>query len=401
MGETISNGDREVTLLDYLIVILKRKRLILSGAVFLTLLALLACLVMTPSYEVVTRLMPPQDNSSGAAAQIMAQAGMALGVSSSLLGAESASDLYAGLLQTEAILDPVINRFGLVPYYDCGTLEKTREKILDDVLKVETDSKSGIISLTVYHANAEKGAQIANSFIEELRNLLTRIAVTDAGKRRIFLETQLKQAYENLKNSEDAFQTFQEATGAIKMDDQAAATLQQIVSLRALVLSKESQLNVMKTYATGNNPDFKRALSELRTLKEELERLEESTGQKQAGGDIVIPTSQIPTLGKEYIRQLRDFKLNELMWEMIVKQYEAARLDEARESLTVQVICEAKPPSVPARPKTGLIAAIAGATGLFLFTFLAFLIEFVERTSEGNADDKARIREVKRLFWRF
>jgi tyrosine-protein kinase Etk/Wzc len=401
MEEKTSSGEKEIRLLDYLIVVLKRKRLILAGAAGSTLLAFIVCLLLTPTYEGIARLMPPTDSSSAVTSQILAQAGMALGVSSSLFGGDtSGSDLFVGLLQTEAVLDPVIEKFNLMKFYDQPTLEETRKKMLDDVVKVESDAKSRIVSITIGHKDPEQAALICNAFVDELKKLLTRVAITDAGKRRLFFEDQLKTAHENLKNAEESLQGFQESTGAIKMDDQASAILQQIVSLRGLVLSKESQLNVMKTYATANNPDLKRAVSELRTLKEELKRLEQSTEQ-QSVGDVMIPTAQIPNLGKEYVRRVRDFKLNELLWEMVIKQYESAKMDEARESLLVQVITPAIKGTKPARPKTTLIVIIVAASSLFVFIFVAFMIEFLQRLSSEGSEDSRRLKEIKGLLKKF
>lgn len=389
---------QEVNLFEYFLILAKRKRLIAAGAFGFAVLALVVCLVMSPIFEATTRLMPPQESGGSAAGQLLAQLGGAAGIVLGGGGSSSTGELFAGLLQTDPVVDAIIDRFDLVKLFDVSTRDEARMAVLLNVLRVEVDPKNGILSVTAADTDPRKAADMANAFVEELKKLLGRIAVTESSKKRVFFETQLKQAHEALSKAEEAIQGFQESTGAIKIDDQAAALLQQYISLRAAVVSKEVQLQVMKTYATANNPDLKRAEQELRALKEQLSRLEESGGGQDP--NLIIPTDQIPTLGKEFIRKMRDFKYQEMLYELLVKQYEAARLEEARDAIIVQVINQAVPPERKARPKTRLVVLIAGATGFFLFILAALFLEFFERAS-ADPENRNRMTEIRKYLRRF
>lgn len=394
--QVATNKKNEINLLDFFVLLLKRKRFILGGGLGMAVLAFVVCTVMSPMYFAMSQLMPPQQSSASAAAQILGQlgglAGMVLGGGS---GAVSVSDMYVQILQSPAVLDPVIDRFDLKKLYGYDTYVDTRKYLVDNILTAESDLKSGIILVGVYDVDPRRAADMANSFVANLKDLLENLATSEAGKRRVFFEGQLKKAHENLREAEAALQGFAEATGAIKIDDQASAVLQGITSLRAQVAAKEVQLKVMRTYATPNNPDLKMVEQELNGLMEQLRKLEEK--QETASADAIIPTGQIPTVGTEYIRRMRDFKYKEMLYELLVKQYEAARLDEARESAVVQAIYPAKPPDKKAKPMMILMVALSGGLGIFLFTFSAVVIESLHKAFRKPEND-GRFREMRRFL---
>jgi len=195
-----------------------------------------------------------------------------------------------------------------------------------------------------------------------------------------------------LVKAEEEMQGFQEKTGALQVDAQTKAVIEGIAMLRAQIAAKEVQLKVMRTYATAQNPDFQRAEDELNGLKAELGKLEAKGG---SGHDTIIPTGRMPEVGTEYVRKLRDLKFYEDLYELLTKQYEAAKLDEARDAAVIQVIDKAIPPEKIAKPKRILMILIATFTGFFLSIFVAFLAEYKERASK-DPENRERFETLKR-----
>ena len=336
--------------------------------------------------------MPPAQSSQGAAAQLLGQLGTA---ASMVLGGSTlpttSGDLYVGLMQSDAILDQIIKKYELVKVYDVPTLEDARKLLSTEVLIPEVDAKSGIISVTVGDKDPSRAAGMANDFVVQLRALLGTLAVTEASKKRLFFESQLKEAYEMLGKAEEGLQGFQETTGLLKLEEQAQATLQGAALLKAQVTGREVQLQVMRTYATEANPDMIKAGEELKALKEQLAKLEEK--QETSSSNVIIPTGLLPNLGREYIVKIREFKYREVLYDLIAKQYEAARLDEAKDAAIVQVIHEAKPPEKRAKPKIFVLVAVSTLAGGCLFTLLAFLAEAFEKASH-NPENAGRLSSL-------
>jgi tyrosine-protein kinase Etk/Wzc len=396
-----SHVEDKINLLDYLIVILKRKKLIVGITLGAAIITTIIVFIMTPIYVAETRILPPQTGSSSSIAlSMISQMAGSAGAQSltESLGLKSPSDLYVGMLESRTIADRIIDRFNLMKLYKADYREDARKQLLEDVFEAETDKDSGIITIDVEDKDPKRAADMANAFVEELKNLTKGLAVTEASQRRLFFEEQLKDIKMALVKAEEEMQGFQEKTGALQVDEQTKAIIEGIAMLRAQIAAKEVQLRVMRTYATAQNPDLQRAEDELKGLKAELGKLE---GKGGSGHGPIIPTGSMPEIGTEYVRKLRDLKFYEDLYELLTKQYEAAKLDEARYAAVIQVIDKAIPPEKIAKPKKILIILIATFTGFFLSLFVAFFAEYKEKASK-EPENKKRFETLKRyaIFWR-
>ena len=391
MEERQIQQEDEINLFDYLIVLLKRKRLIIGITLGAAIITAIISLIMPPIYRAETKILPPQQGSS-MATQFLSQLGSAAGLVGGAVGIKTPNDLYIGLLKSRLVLDGVIDRFKLMELYKTKSRENARRG-LADTLKARDDKKSGIITIGVEDKDPKRAADMANAFVEELKNMNKGLAVTEAGQRRLFFEEQLKDTKEALIKAEDSMEGFQERTGAIKIDEQAKAVIEGIANLRAQIAAKEVGLKVMRTYATPQNPDIQRAEEELRGMREQLGRLETRSGGHNP--DPLMPTGRIPALGTEYIRKLREFKYQEALYEILLKQYEAARLDEARDAAIIQVIEKAIPPEKRVKPKRKQMVMIATFSGLFFSVFAAFFMEYIEKL-KSNPEDKVRLEAIKK-----
>ena len=392
VAEQLRQADQEINLLDIFIVFLKRKTLIIGGTLALAALTATACLIMSPIYRSTTTVMPPQ--AGGASSSVGQLLGQFAGVASMVLGSTTGTtgSLYVGLLQTQAVLDPIIDRFNIMKLYGLDTREDARDFVINNILTAETDLESGIISISADDKSPQRAADIANAFAQELKKIFENMATSDAGKRRVFFESQLKTTQENLTRSELAMRSFAETTGAIRIDEQATAALQGIMNLKSNIASKEVQLQVMKTFAAKDNPDLKRSEQELQALKDQLRKLEEK--EDESSPNAVIPTEQIPGLGMEYLRKYRDFKYHEMLYELMVKQYEAARLEEAKETAPIQLIHSAIPPTKKAKPKLILLMLLAMGIGFFLTTCAAFAMEFMDSAAQ-HPENQRRFHDLR------
>lgn len=383
----------EINLLDYLIVLLKWKKFILGITLGAAIITAIISLTMPPIYRAETKILPPQQGSSSAA-QLLSQLGGAAGLVGGAVGIKTTNDLYIALLKSRLALDPIIDRLKLMEFYKAKKREDAR-RALASALKAQDDKKSGIVTIGVEDKDPKWAAEIANAFVEELKNLNKGFAVTEAAQRRLFFEEQLKDTKDALIRSEESVKGFQERTGAIRINEQATAVIGGIAQLRAQIAAKEVQLKVMQTYATPQNPDIQRAEEELRGMREQLRRLETTSGNHNP--DPLMPTGRIPAVGTEYIRKLREFKYQEALYEILLKQYEAARLDEVRDAAIIQVIEKAIPPEERVKPKRRQMVMIATITGFFLSVFIAFFMEYKEK-AYSDPENKERIDTFRRYL---
>lgn len=376
MQEQEFQREEEVNLLDLLLILAKRKKLVLGITLGACAISVIVALLLPRIYRAETQILPPQQSESSVVSQYLGQLGGVSGLVGATAGLKNPNELYIGMLQSRTVLDRIVDQFGLMKLYEAEYREDAREELLDSI-EVESDRKSGIIKVSVEDKDPDRAAAIANAFVDELRTLTGRLAVTEAAQRRFFFEEQLKEVKVALARAEDGIEKFQERTGAFQIDAQAKAAIEGIATLRAQIAAREVQLKVLKTYATMQNPDLQRVEEEVRGLKKELTKLEGSEGK---GFDPLMPTGRMPAVGTEYLRNLREVKYQETLFELLAKQYELAKIDEARNPAIIQVIDRAIPPERKAKPRRALIVLLASVTGLFLSLVIAFAGEFVDRS---------------------
>lgn len=388
-----STEDVEINLLDYLIVLAKHKKIIIYATLGLMVITAIYSLIVPPIYKGETKILPPQQSSSGMASQLLSQLGGAAGLVGGVVPMKNPNDLYIGLIKSNTVLDRMIDRFNLMSIYKAKFRSVARGALLDN-LKVTDDKKSSIITIGVEDKDPRRAADMANAFVEELRRLTKGLAVSEASQRRLFFEEQLEDAKKELVRSEEAMRGFQEKTGALQIEGQAKAVIEGMAQLRAQVAAREVELRVMRTYSTESNPDVKKAEAAISGMRAELAKLEKRKGD---GPDPLMPTGRMPEVGTEYIRKLRDMKFNETLYELLFKQYEAAKLDEGKDATVIQTFDKAEPPELRIKPKRRQMVMIAGVVGLFLSIFAAFFLEYMEKSS-SNPENRERFSTLKQYI---
>jgi tyrosine-protein kinase Etk/Wzc len=361
--------DDSISLFEILALLGKYKLLLVGLPLLAGLMGLGVSLVMPNIYTAKAVLMTPQQSQSSAAA-ILGQLGGLAGAAGGALGVKSPADTYVGLLKSRTIADRLLERFELQKIYDEKFASNARKELAKNTVIVA--GKDGMINIEVDDEKAERAAAIANAYHEELGKLTRTLAVTEASQRRLFFEKQLLQARDELASAEFNLQKTQEKTGLIQLEGQAKAIIESVAQLRAQIAAKEVQLGAMRTFATGQNPELMRAQEELAGLRAQLKKREQESSSKDS---TLISAGKVPELGLEYLRKLREVKYHEAIMEIMARQFELAKVDEAKESGLIQVVDKAIEPDRKSKPKRVVIALGAMMFGLLLAGLWVFFIE--------------------------
>ena len=367
-----ATGDDEISLLDLLLVLVERKRTILAVTAAFAIIAIIASLVLPPRYiATVTLLSPQQGSSMGAAlaSQLGNMGGMAA-LAGGSLSLKSPNDMYVAMFKSRTVEDAMVQHFGLMQEYHAKYSSDAR-KAFEKHATVDGSGKDGLIRISVEDSDPRHAADIANGYVNQFRLQSQHIAITEASQRRLIFEQQLEQAKDNLANAEEAMKQTEQKTGVIQLDSQARALIESAASLRAEVAAKEVQLQGMRTYATGENSQVVQAQQELESMRAQLAKLGGS-GDSDSDG-LIVPKGQVPEASLENIRKLRDVKYNETIFDILARQFEAAKLDEAKQGALVQVVDPAVPPDKRSYPKRGLIVIGATVVGFFFGAFLVLM----------------------------
>jgi uncharacterized protein involved in exopolysaccharide biosynthesis len=380
----------EVTLLDLSIVLAQNKRLIAGATFGAAIVATIIALILPNRYTAEAKILPPQQAQSSLTAMlgqfnsIGGLAGLA-GLAGRDLGLKNPADLYVGVLRSRSVFDAIIDRFDLKRYYQDKNMADARRDL--DKHTLFEAGKDGLITISVEHKNAQRAAEIANAFIEQLHEANKRLAISEASQRRLFFEQQLDEEKKSLADAEVRLKKTQERTGLIKLDSQAEAIIRSVAALKAEVTVKEVQLQAMRSFATEQNPDFVRLQQELVALRGQLAKAE--LNEQMGGGNVELPTGKIPEAGLEYVRKYRDVKYHESLFEVLAKEYEAARIDEGRNAPIIQVVDQAIVPDKRSGPPRTLIVVLSALTGWMVACFWAWTrAAYYERQKDAKTREK-------------
>jgi tyrosine-protein kinase Etk/Wzc len=384
----------DLSVLDVLALLTSEKRFILRFFVGATLAATAIAFLWPVRYEAKIVMLPPQQNSSvGSAFMGQIGNGVSLGALAPLatlaggtLGLKNPADMYVSLLTCRTVEDALIQRFSLMSEYREKRLSDARKELENRTTAV-AGAKDGLIRISVEDHDPKRAADLANGYVEEFRKLSASLAITEAARRRLFFEQQLQQAKDDLSAAEQAMRETQQSTGVLQIDSQARSLIESAAILRAQVAAKQVQVQSMRSFAAEDNPHLILAKQELAALQAQLDKL--SGSQQDAGSDIVLSKDRVTGAGLEYIRRFRDLKYHETVFELLAKQFEIAKLDEAREGSIVQVVDAAVPPDKRSSPHRLLIVVLVALTSFFM---AAFWVVFRERWSVASDEPENRRR---------
>ena len=374
----------EVNLLDYCRVIWKRRWLIVGLFAASVLTAMVVSLLMPKIYESTASLLPSLDTKDGAGlGALLAASGAGGAVQSlgiSLPGTPATpTDLFVAMLKSRIMADEVIRKLNLRDLYEAKTMQDTR-KALEGDTKI-TVTKEKVIKITVEAKSPQLASDIANFYVANLDHLNQTLNVSKAGQNRAFIERRLGETQVNLVKAEEALKDFQTQNKTVAVEAQSKAMIEAAAMIQGQITAQEVQLQVMSSYLSPDNPELSRVRSSIEELKKQLYLLESGKGGKgMLPGDRLHPAMvTVPKLALDYGRLLRELKVQETLYALLTSQLEQAKLAEARDTPTVQVLDQAIPAERKSKPRILLNTIIAGVLALFVGIFLAFFLEYLDR----------------------
>jgi tyrosine-protein kinase Etk/Wzc len=300
-----------------------------------------------------------------------------------------------GILQSNTIADAMIDRLGLLAAYRVKKLSDAR-RILAVNSKFVSE-KGGMISITVKDGDPHRAALIANTYVDELHALNSHLVIGEAAVRRNFFSEQLALEKDRLTASEIALKETQESTGAISPGSQTGVVIQQVAQLQAQIISREVQLDALHTSSTDQNPDVIRLNTEVEGLRQQMRQLESPQNGKHETGDITLSSRLLPQAQLDYLRKQRDVQYHTLIFDLIARQFEAARLDEARAAPVIQTLDPAQAPDRKSGPFRALWTLSGGVLG-FLFGCSKVIGSYVHSRVAAYEVHARRLDEFRRAL---
>ena len=322
-----------------LVALLLRWRLLVFGPLVLGCIALGISYLVTPTFTARASFLPPQQQ--GSAGSALASLGNLAGLAGVAGGGRTPVEQYVALLQSRTLQDRIIDRFDLLKSYD----EKLRVDALRELanrLRINLGKREGVIAVEVDDESPQRAADMANGFVDELRKLTATLAVTEAQQRRVFFENELKATRDRLAKAQKTLQDSGFDQAALRAEPRASA--EAYARLKAEVTAAEARLSGLRSSLSDSTPEVTQQAAAVSSLKLLTQRYEKAS----------------PEASADYISRYRDFKYQEALFEVYSRQFELARVDEAKEGAFIQQIDVAQAPERKSKPKRSWVAI--GAT---------------------------------------
>jgi uncharacterized protein involved in exopolysaccharide biosynthesis len=362
VGPTAAPADpedrEEVDLLGLFVLLLLHWKTVVLAPLLAGLVALGITYLIPKTYTSRTVFLPPQQQQSAAAAAL-AQLSALSGLSAAAGGVRTPGDQYVALLQSQSVADRIIDAFDLVSVYEADYRFEARKELAENS-RIGLGRRDGLITIEVDDTVPQRAADIANRYVDELRRLTREIALTEAQQRRAFFEGHLKLTRERLVQAQASLQASGFSQGALKADARAAA--ENYARVRAEATAAEIRLQAQRVRLADTTTEVQASLATLRGLRVQLAALEQGAARGEVGDD--------------YISRFRDFKYQETLFDLFTRQYELARVDEAREGALIQVVDLATPAERKGKPRRAFIAVATtfiAAVGLAICIVLRYM----------------------------
>ncbi len=341
-------------------------RLMAVAALFSVVLALL----IPSEYEAKTALMPPDGDAGSGLASLLAMTGRAgeLGLAGDFLGLKTSGFLFIGILRSQTVEDQIIDKFALKQIYHVRRMQDAR-KILEANTQVSEDRKSGIITIGVTDHSAQRAADMAQAYVQELNRTVAEVNTSAAHRQRVFLEERLKAVKQDLDAASRDFSEFSSKNSAIDIKEQGRTMVEAAAVLQGQLIAAQSELEGLRQIYADENVRVRSVRARIAELQKKLNEIgggsQVQPGTKDESVDGLYPSiRQLPILGVTYADLFRRTKIQETLFEVLTQQYELAKVQEVKETPSVKVLDTALVPEKKSFPPRTMI--------VLLGTFLAF-----------------------------
>lgn len=369
----------EISIIDLLLVIVSHKKMIICNTIAAVVLTVCITLLMPNIYTATTLILPAEEDKGGMSA-MMGQLGGLAGLAGASIGGATKTDLYITMLKSETVRDPIIDRFNLMEVYK-AKLRVDAYNVLNTKATISAGKKDGIITISVSDKDPKLASEMANGYVEELGKIAVGLSTSGAGKNRLFLEERLAKTKGDLIKAGDELKVFQAKNKMLNVTEQAKASIEGVAKLRAQLAMQEVQLATLLQQFTDSSHEVKSTKASVTSLKSQIARLEGGSG-----GSSIPSVGSVPQLGQDYLRLMRDFKVQETMVELLTKQYEMARFSESKDLSPFQVLQKAKVPERKSKPARAKMVILAAVTVFFISLLLSFILESFSRMSDESRE---------------
>jgi tyrosine-protein kinase Etk/Wzc len=371
-----------VSLAELAYVMMRNRRVILAATACAFLVSILISLILPKWYRARSTILPPESMTTQTdVVGIMKYAGFKPAMLPTLT---SPSDVYTAILRSDRVLNAVVDSLDLGEVYNIGS----RSRLIDRVTrKLHVGvTREGLIEVVYDDRDRERSARVANAFVNELDRFNRETNVTGARRVRVFVENRIVEAEQELSGAENRLKEFKESTGAVFISEQAEASIQTAADIFGRIAELEVSMERLRQFATDRSPEIVDIKTQIRVLERKLAEMGYmgSASEDTATSTLFPRFSRAPELERRLAELMREVEIKRAVYRVLSEQYEEAKIQEMRDTPTLKVLDQARPPLVRLKPKRKMIV---GVSTVFAFLLSSFVVFYRERVRAGGRPD--------------
>ena len=398
---------KKSNILDYLSVVVKWRKLIFVNFIVVCIITAIISLILPKTFSANSTILPPANE-----ADVFGLSSLIGNLPLGPLGFGGVSEetyTFMAILHSRTVMEAIAKKFALMQRYDYEnmeyTVEELRENVIVEINEDGTITLSSMASTKFLPGEEEENEarnlarDMANAFIEELDKVNTQLKTEKAHNNRVFIEKRYEQNINDLKNAEEELKTFQKTYGVIALPQQTVLAIETAAELNANIIAKEVEVSVLSGYVSESHSELTRAKSELTELRRKFDEMK--TGRNRDLNNngtqntrLFIPLNEVPDLGLKYIRHYREVSLQQKILEFLLPQYEQAKIQEAKDTPTVQVLDKAVTPVKRKKPKRTIMVLLAGLLSMVFSVTGVFFVEYIRHLEANQQEDYRKVENI-------
>lgn len=377
----------DISLIEYRDVLFKYRKFIgytVGATIFFS---IILSILLPKMYLAIARVLPPQENTNAITALLSSSDNPLSGLAGNVITNQSTASLYVGIMKSRSVADALIKKFNLMDLYDKKFVEDVYSK-LESRSDFKISKKDQIITITVLDRDPQRAADMANAYVEFLDQTNRKLNITQGKRKRLFLEDRLAEVRTDLEKAEMELKAFQEKYDLVSIEQQAKVAIEGAAEIKGEIIAAQTELEVLKQFGTEKQIEAVMLKTKVEELQKQLKLIEQGTkseanitnqSKTTKGSNLYIPFDDLPRLGMQLMRLTREAKIQEKLFELLISQYEIARIEEAKDVDTIQVLDTAVPPQKKVSPKRTRIVLVCTVLSLFCAILAVFVRHYRHR----------------------
>jgi capsule polysaccharide export protein KpsE/RkpR len=364
--------NRKLTFIDYIVLIVKYKKLLLITVLLTGVLGYLAVyFFIDEQFDSTSVIIPAKDESLGGISGLLGDLqnlplGLGGGVSTEEMG------MYNTVIYSRTMLEKVIDKFNLIEVFeleksDPEYLEKAVKILTNNITTTETTDFSYIIEVRA--PNPQLSADMNNYLVAELNNKIVQLKMEKSKNNRQFLEDRVNEVKVALAKSEDTLQYYQEKTGMLEAEEQVKEIMGVYGDLETELITKQIEVSILKKLYPNGGPK----VDKLQTAVDEYSKKLDKLKREGEGNSLILSLKSIPKKAIEYYRNFRNVEINSKILEFVLPLYEQAKFEEQKDVPILQVVDYAVPPAKKSYPPRTIFTLVM-MFAVFIFCFFIILV---------------------------